>query len=933
MLAGLRTCTLKRKQSRKARPCVRPRYRKQTPRPAWDTTVQDLSKMKLSPAEVEERHHLHESKHRVRIPMSPRSCQSLSDTNLLDEIASDGESEPPSERLSKDAQADQPQAGCSRASAQPGGQSPAKSTQSNVTRSQLRHDQSSASSRQRTAGSDRVPSPSEIGWHNTKSNENLLPLQRGPHKQGGGAGRPSSRPALLPRSRQPAHLTKRHNLQAANEPCEPRTSDGSPDAQNGQSNAGTSWQLPAKQHIPVATFDHAGDSRDPAGQPASGNVSPSPRHPGDSSRPDALKQRQPAQKHNSKACAGISPAEIERCQHDDAGLAGQLNAAHPSDSADIHQQRGNDHGTAAAVDWHDDSAAEHGNRAQAREHDSPASAVKSRADDMQAAEHQGKNSSPASSLPHEFSRRAEGRRLRAASLTTASPASNLSWVCEAGDSAKGNIRHEEQDTEVSGQKETLTSVVSSLRLEMRALQESQQAQAARLTVFMDTTSTLITALQAQLTRLLTGYAASQSVPAAALHQGAQMAFSPRPVASRLSAASARMVQPMISCPACPSPPQPAEEQRPGHIGRSPASSSRPGLVPPEPLLRHRDGASEAASAGQRSFTTGDQHGRPVASTQPVNGESTSMPGMPAADIYGAASGQQSSSHPWGQPAGPPTCLPGQAGSEASMQMSAAQAPPPDLHRAPRISLNPQLLKHTTSGSSGVAHAADLTRQDGRTSAMQQPWPWAEGRTCGEGHTSEPLTASNIAGGVPCLPRACPALTPMKHQSNPADGHSAASSQHAQPEGADTQQLTSAQLQQHCWALNKQPAPLAFAAHLIGRNSHPGHATVPASRSTEAHGLRDQAVSQSIQWPSYDHVNQANLAGPSSGPQHGMLQHGWGNESPLTGAQAFSRFQQSATAQTWHPRESAETSHESPSRPEPRLRLDLKPLTRQPQAVS
>ena len=40
---------------------------------------------------------------------------------------------------------------------------------------------------------------------------------------------------------------------------------------------------------------------------------------------------------------------------------------------------------------------------------------------------------------------------------------------------------------------------------MRELRESQQAQAARLSVYTDTTSTLITALQGQLTRLLTGH--------------------------------------------------------------------------------------------------------------------------------------------------------------------------------------------------------------------------------------------------------------------------------------------------------------------------------------------------------------------------------------------------------------------------------------------
>ena len=52
--------------------------------------------------------------------------------------------------------------------------------------------------------------------------------------------------------------------------------------------------------------------------------------------------------------------------------------------------------------------------------------------------------------------------------------------------------------------------LESLQKEVMGLRESQQAQAARLSVFMDTTSTLITALQAQLTRILTGHA---SLPA------------------------------------------------------------------------------------------------------------------------------------------------------------------------------------------------------------------------------------------------------------------------------------------------------------------------------------------------------------------------------------------------------------------------------------
>ena len=356
------------------------------------------------------------------------------DANLLDDIASGDESEQqllgkssPSEGAQSDDQ--QHQAGRSEPTnaAWP---LPASSTKSsNASRDHTRqHQQPAASPRaKRTVQGVSTTDANDLRvQHSKHSHENLPPQHKKPSVQGQVARRPSTSPALLPGSKRPEQgrkgCTSSGSGQASQRICKSRTpDDDSPAAQHGHSSTDASRQTSTKQHNPLTRNDRAGSSRPGRRASAADDASMSPGHPTQGKGPTATQQGQPEHGSNSICHAGADSPEPDQPQLHDSQSACHEHAQQP-DGSDCSAAAANDkqHDRVAGLD--DSSETCHLDKENKAGHE------------QQCGAEQRHGSGSLSGLSaHESGGRADVRRMRAASLMTASPA-------PAHSSAPGRLR-------------------------------------------------------------------------------------------------------------------------------------------------------------------------------------------------------------------------------------------------------------------------------------------------------------------------------------------------------------------------------------------------------------------------------------------------------------------------------------------------------------
>ena len=478
------------------------------------------------------------------------------------------------------------------------------------------------------------------------------------------------------------------------------------------------------------------------------------------------------------------------------------------------------------------------------------------------------------------------------------------------------------------------SEVSSLRQELRGLRESQQAQAARLTVFMDTTSTLISALQAQLTRLLTGHAPPHGLlsgpPATDIAQGSgtpwAMDNSPAFGISHTAASHPRIAQPSLSFSAIS---HPASQVMPGQTGRAHDEvSSRPGpalmatlrqpaLMQSKPahaemgswlqmnngsVLRGSNKAADPNDSGHGSLPA-PAHETPATFDEAGGWDRASLPGSSADGKPRAAARQQSCSQSWAQQAWPATCLSSQAGPEARLQMLASQKASPAYQSSPQVRVNPQMLMHAcSSGGSQVYQPANVFasangfrlidgshREPTALHRPQQHRPQAEGGKCAE-DTRQPSRPEVPSTQPEVNPLTYPAVQLLNQPSDPATARFTADSQHASQQ-EETRQHRQPEYQSHQVAADQQPC-ISSAVNMAKQ----GLAQVPATARGPAHlpASADQLFSQGSWVLSYAH----DPSNQHTSPEPGFKQLAWGDEYPLAVAEAASSPQQSSEAHSW-----------------------------------
>lgn len=465
--------------------------------------------------------------------------------------------------------------------------------------------------------------------------------------------------------------------------------------------------------------------------------------------------------------------------------------------------------------------------------------------------------------------------------------------------------------------------VASLRQELRGLRESQQAQAARLNVFMDTTSTLITALQAQLTRLLTGHAPAHGLSSGSsatdIMQGSgtldNMVNGPAFSSSQAAAADPRMTQPGLSFPVTS---HPASRLMPGQTDRPAELSSRPGpalasLRQPammqsnsahaglglRPQMDHGSlsrGGSKAAGA------TDSRHGsfpalpyeRPTTSSEAGGWHRASLPGSSEDVKLTAAPRQQSCSQSWAQQAWPTTCLSGQADPEARLHTLASQAVPPDHPSHLQVRVNPQLLMHANGSSSSrlfqpeyASASINILRSSNEPGALDKPMQQESQAASGmyaEGPRQQPgphMQSTQLEGKS----LAYPAVQPSSQRPDIAAARFSADSQDASQTGnqLQAQQRIQPQYESHHWAAADPPPRHSIATNMAKQGLHAGQVSAPSDGPAHSPGSADWLVSRRSQVLSH----QRSPSSQHRTPQPGFEQFAWGNESPLAVAETAS----------------------------------------------
>lgn len=346
----------------------------------------------------------------------------LVDVNLLDEIASEDESEqqllgkasPSPAAQSNDQQSEVERSKTKADAAWP---LPASDTPSNVSRDHTRQRLQPAASTGAQRAVQGGPTP-DVGdlriQQSMHSRENLPPQHRKASRQGQAVRRPCSSPALLPGSMQSEQArkgcTSSGSGQASERFCKSRTPDDSPAAQYGQSSTDANRQTSAKQQDPGSRNDCAGSSRQGTRASAAEDASMSPGQSRQGKGAAAAPQGQPAHGANSSCHAGADTTQPDQPQ---------LHAGRSARHSHAPQPEGGDCSTDAATDKQHDRAAGPDDPCETCHLDKENRAGREQQCD---AEQQNVAGSLSSLSPHESGGQTDVRRMRAAPLMTASPA-------------------------------------------------------------------------------------------------------------------------------------------------------------------------------------------------------------------------------------------------------------------------------------------------------------------------------------------------------------------------------------------------------------------------------------------------------------------------------------------------------------------------------